>query len=98
MQMQLLKIAVVLLVAGSGDARPQASGRYFAREIATTMFPCTGQERAGERKWWEGRGQAADDVSPMAGNRPRDRCTRVRGNVIVVDEACLIPSPISIIL
>jgi hypothetical protein len=35
MQMQILKIAVVLLIAGSSDARPQASGRFLKRRIAS---------------------------------------------------------------
>ena len=30
MRMKLLKIVVVLLLSGSGDARPQKTGRYIA--------------------------------------------------------------------
>ncbi|EZA49377.1 hypothetical protein DMN91_008921 [Ooceraea biroi] len=36
MQMQMLKIAVVLLIAGSGDARPQASGADAATQMETS--------------------------------------------------------------
>jgi len=38
MQMQILKIAVVLLVAGSSDARPQASGRFLKENRKQRCF------------------------------------------------------------
>lgn len=38
MRMQILKIVVVLLAAGSGDTRPQKSGRCFAKKKKNSLI------------------------------------------------------------
>lgn len=50
MRMQMLKIVVVLLIAGSGDARPQKSGRFHQRNHTRREYIFEGGLRRARRK------------------------------------------------